>query len=152
MFVAPAPYLIGDPKWEVELSTMTAPMTVEDLALDELYQRAHEELETKLARARSSDDPKRALLEIIDPSGQKCHAAPLVLYKLVARSRVQNCIDGNSLPKEDREWHIALREQLEEAVQREVKYAGHVDKDSHMVLRVTFSPLGIAYFTTLLWR
>ena len=33
-------------------------------------------------------------------------------------------------------------------MQREVKYADHVDKDSHMALCVTFSPLGIAYFTT----
>ena len=73
---------------------------------------------------------------------------PLVLYSLVARSRVQNCIDGNSLPKEDGEWHIGLREKLDDAVQREVKYAYHVDKESHAVLCVTFSPLGIAYFTT----
>ena len=80
--------------------------------------------------------------------GEKCHVAPLVLYKLVTRSRVQNCIDGNSLPKEHWEWHIAFREQLEEAVQREIRYAGHVDKDSHVVLRVTFHPLGIAFFTT----
>ena len=83
-----------------------------------------------------------------DPLGEKCHVAPLVLYKLVAKSRVQNCIDGNSLPKEHWEWHIAFREQLEEAVQREIRYAGHVGKDSHVVLRVTFHPLGIAFFTT----
>ena len=127
---------------------MTTPMAMDDLALDELYQCAREELETKLIRARSSDDPKRALLEIINPSGEK-HVAPLVLYKLVKRSRVQNCVDTNLLPKEDRDWHIALREQLEEALQREIKYAGHVDKDSHVVLRVTFHPLGIAFFTTL---
>ena len=57
---------------------------------------------------------------------------PLVLYTLLARSRVQNCIDGNSLPKEDGEWHIGLREKLDDAVQRGVKYADHVDKDSHM--------------------
>ena len=127
---------------------MTTPMAMDDLALDEVYQRAREELETKLIRACNSDDPKRALFEIIDPVGEKCHVAPLVLYKLVKRSRVENCIDSNSLPKEDWEWHIALREQLEEAVQREIKYAGHVDKDSHVVLRVTFHPLGIAFFTT----
>ena len=120
---------------------------MDDLALDELYQRAREELETKLIRARSSDDPKRALLEIINPLAEK-HVAPLVLYKLVKRSRVQNCVDTNLLSKEDRDWHIALREQLEEALQREIKYAGHVDKDSHVVLRVTFHPLGIAFFTT----
>ena len=80
--------------------------------------------------------------------GEKPYVEPLVLYKLVRRSRVQNCIDGNSLPKEHWEWHIALREQLEEAVQREIRYAGHVGKDSHVVLRVTFHPLGIAFFTT----
>ena len=33
-------------------------------------------------------------------------------------------------------------------MQREVKYAENVDKESHMVLEVTFSPFGIAYFTT----
>ena len=141
-------YVVGPPKNPLILNTMTTPMTMDDLALDDLYQRAREEPEIKLSGARSSDDPKRTLLEIIDPLGEKCHVAPLVLYKLVRRSRVHNCIDGNSLPKEHWEWHIALREQLEEAVQREIRYAGHVGKDSHVVLRVTFHPLGIAFFTT----
>ena len=98
---------------------------------------------------RNSDDPKRALSEIIHPLGEQCDVSPLVLYKLVPKVRAQNCIDRNLLPKEDCDgWHIALREQLNEAVQREIKYAGHVGKDSHVVLRVTFHPLGIAFFTT----
>ena len=128
---------------------MTTPTSMDDLAVDELYQRAREEFETKLTRARSSDDPKRALLEIISPLGEKCQAASIVLYKLVTRARIQQCVDSNLLCKEDWEWHIALREQLEEAVQREIKFSKHVDKDSYVVLRVTFHPLGIAYFTTL---
>ena len=142
-------FVLGPPKNPLCPNTMTTPMAMDGLELDELYQRAREELETKLSRARSSDDPKRALSEIIDPLGEQCDVSPLVLYKLVTRSRVQNCIDGNLLPKEDcAGWHIALREQLNEAVQREIKYAGHVGKDSHVVLRVTFHPLGIAFFTT----
>ena len=72
---------------------------------------------------------------------------PLVLYTLVERSRVQNCIEGNSLPKQSG-WHIGLREKLEDAVGRAAKYTEHLDKDSHMVLRVTFHPLGIALYTT----
>ena len=32
---------------------------------------------------------------------------------------------------------------------REIKFAGHVDKDSHNVLRVTFSPLGVGHFVTI---
>ena len=72
---------------------------------------------------------------------------PLVLYSLVARSRVQNCIETKSLAKEDG-WHIGLREKLVGAVEREIKYAERVDKDSHMVLRITFHPLGVAHFTT----
>ena len=73
---------------------------------------------------------------------------PLVLYTLVAKSRVLHCIDSNTLPLQDWEWHIGFREQLEEAVAREIKFAGHVDKDSHIVLRVTFSPLGVGHFVT----
>ena len=72
---------------------------------------------------------------------------PLVLYSLVARSRVQNCIEAKSLAKEDG-WHIGLREKLVDAVEREIKYAERVDEDSHMVLRITFHPLGVAHFTT----
>ena len=72
---------------------------------------------------------------------------PLVFYTLVAESRVLQCIDCNTLPLQDWEWHIGFREQLEEAVAREIKFAGHVDKDSHKVFRVTFSPLGLGHFT-----
>ena len=73
---------------------------------------------------------------------------PLVLYTLVDKSRVLQCIDGNTLPLRDWEWHIGLRQQLEEALAREIRFSDHVDKDSHLVLRVTFSPLGVAHFAT----
>ena len=73
---------------------------------------------------------------------------PLVLYTLVAKSRVEQCIASNTLPLERWQWHIGFRQEVGESLARQCEFDGHVDKDSHMVLRVTFSPLGVAHFVT----
>jgi hypothetical protein len=73
---------------------------------------------------------------------------PLVLYKLVPLTQVQDCIEHNLLPKEDKWWYIGFRQCGEEAVARAVHVEGGANKDSHAMLVVEFSPLGVAHFTT----
>ena len=43
-------------------------------------------------------------------------------------------------------WHIGLRQRLEDAVDRETRVNASCDKHSHVVLQVTFTPLGLAYY------
>ena len=72
---------------------------------------------------------------------------PLVLYTLAPTCRRDQCVQDKVLRKE--ESYIALREDWISAIEREKrKCAGGVNKESHFVVRVTFNPLGISYFTT----
>ena len=73
---------------------------------------------------------------------------PLVLHKLVSNALVQKCIDDNLLEKQPWEWHIGLRQTVEVAVSRASFFEEDVSKDSHVMLRVTFTPLGVALFAS----
>ena len=73
---------------------------------------------------------------------------PLVLHKLVSNALVQKCIDDNLLEKQPWEWHIGLRQTVEVAVSRASFYEEDVSKDSHVMLRVTFTSLGVALFAS----
>ena len=82
----------------------------------------------------------------------------LVLYKLepivdYAAILEQGFIAMKSDSKADW-WKVGLREDPKQAILREVKIAaeegrGPVSKQTHLVCKVTFSALGVAYYTML---
>ena len=71
----------------------------------------------------------------------------MTLYTLVEKSRVDKCMRDNTLYKPFSDGHIGLREQLWDAVGREVAVGHQVSESSHVALGVTFQPLGIAHYT-----
>ena len=77
-------------------------------------------------------------------------AAPrsLVLYTMVSKACVQESVELNMLKKAENAWHIGLRERMEDAVDRAIKVEGRASKESHLILRVEFSALGVAHFGT----
>ena len=77
----------------------------------------------------------------------------LRLYKLEAMTDVDRIAEDGYLrlgsknqPPAD-QWKIGLRENLHDAVDREIKIVGDVTKESHAVLEITFTPLGVAHYT-----
>ena len=72
---------------------------------------------------------------------------PLKLYSCVQRSQMNECIAKNVLEIPKDWWHIGLRKTPDEAVVRAGQVGEQVDKDTHAILQVTFSPLGVAHFT-----
>ena len=77
-------------------------------------------------------------------------AAPrtLVLYTMVSKACVQESVELNRLTKAENSWHIGLRERMEDAVDRAIQVEGNISKESHLILRVEFSALGVAHFGT----
>ena len=73
---------------------------------------------------------------------------PLVLYKAVPKTHVQDCIDNNLLAKEGDWWYIGFRQCPQQALYRATQVGEAVDKCSHAILKVEFSPLGVAHFAT----
>ena len=71
----------------------------------------------------------------------------LQLYSVVQRSQINECIEKNMLEIPKDWWYIGLRKTPEEAVVRAGQVGEQVDKDTHAILRVTFSLLGVAHFT-----
>ena len=71
---------------------------------------------------------------------------PLVLYTLAPACRIDQCVQDKVLRKE--ESYIAIREDRFSAVEREKRKCPGGIKESHFVVRFTFHPLGISYFTT----
>ena len=86
--------------------------------------------------------------------------ASLVVHTMVSRVFFDECMTLNKLTmkmqcgvgqwKADQAWHIGLRERVVDAVDRAIKVEGrdNVSKETHMILRVTFSALGVAHFGT----
>ena len=86
--------------------------------------------------------------------------ASLVVHTMVSRVFFDECMTLNKLTikmqcgvgqwKADQAWHIGLRERVVDAVDRAIKVEGrdNVSKETHLILRVTFSALGVAYFGT----
>jgi hypothetical protein len=72
----------------------------------------------------------------------------LVLYDIVEWTRADNSLVEGKLKIEDHKWHIGLRPSAQEALDRAVHMDSKVSKHSHVVLQVTFHPLGVAYFCT----
>ena len=97
---------------------------------------------------------------------------PLFLHKLVSWAVVQKCIADNLLVKPSGEWlglrqtaevapaarllvgDFAVRSLMMEAVSQQCAiacdsfYEDQVSSDSHVMLRVTFTPLGVALFSS----
>ena len=86
--------------------------------------------------------------------------ASLVVHTMVSRVFFDESMTLNKLTikmqcgvgqwKADQAWHIGLRERVVDAVDRAIKVEGrdNVSKETHMILRVTFSALGVAHFGT----
>ena len=80
-------------------------------------------------------------------------ACVLELYVLVPRSRYEECLVKNKLSREDGQCHIVLCTSLQQAVSMvsqsgvEFHKGSGSSPPSHLVLRVTFYPLGIAAYT-----
>ena len=72
---------------------------------------------------------------------------PLKLYYCVQRSQMVQCLEENVLEIPKGWWHIGLRMTPDEAVVRAGQVGEQVDKDTHVILQVTFSPHGVAHFT-----
>lgn len=47
------------------------------------------------------------------------------------------------------QWKIGLRENVADAVDRTMRESGPIDKDTHVVLEITFSPLGLAHYAKM---
>ena len=72
----------------------------------------------------------------------------LQLYYVVLKEEMDICIQRNFVTKDDNWYYIGLRQSAVHAMHRLKQLGGQFDKDIHVLLRVTFSPLGVAYFTT----
>ena len=76
----------------------------------------------------------------------------LCLYKVVSLTEITTILSDGTLriEKTDGEkWKIGLRENLADAVERATKISGPINKESHVVLEITFSPLGLAHYTRM---
>jgi hypothetical protein len=84
------------------------------------------------------------------PAPSMIMSVPLVLYILVEYARAEQAQREGCLKKESGKGHIALRASLQDAVDRAIHFDEIVDKQaiSHVVLVVTFHPLGVAHFGT----
>ena len=76
----------------------------------------------------------------------------LVVYKVVPLSETeriqrQGYIRRTGGGPDQRK--VGLRETIEYAIQREIRVGGSFAKDTHVVVEIRFSPLGVAYYTTL---
>ena len=70
----------------------------------------------------------------------------LRFYKVEAKSDFAHPFPDGIL-RLQHEQKIGLRETLADAVDRTVKTEGYFDKEKHVVLEITFTPMGVAYYT-----
>ena len=75
-------------------------------------------------------------------------AQPLVLYACVRKELRDDLLARMVLSKEEGWWYIGLRQEAQEALDRAGQVEEEVGKESHIMLEITFSPLGVAYFGT----
>jgi len=73
---------------------------------------------------------------------------PLVLFTLVAKDEVEECVRRNVLPIAKDWWYIGFRQRVQDAVDRADQVGFVASKESHVILEVSFSPLGFAYYGT----
>ena len=73
---------------------------------------------------------------------------PLHLYIFVQKCQIPDIMQKDMLEIPPGWWHIGLRATIEEAQIRADQVETSVSKDTHCVLQVTFSPLGVAHLVT----
>ena len=77
-----------------------------------------------------------------------CHTCDgMDLYKVVAFTDVAKVEEEGLLKPQTGQWHVGLRERCQDAVDREARFED-VSKHTHAVLRIHFTSLGLAHFTT----
>ena len=76
-------------------------------------------------------------------------SADLCLYKVIAVSDIPSILKKGCIYLEEWKWKIGLRENPTDALERECKIGESVSKDTHVVLEIRFSSLGVAHYTTL---
>ena len=78
--------------------------------------------------------------------------ACLCFYKVVAVTEFPTFFPHGILRLQEtgaEQWQIGLCEYLVDAVERARKIYGLITKETHVVLEITFSPLGLAHYTKI---
>ena len=78
--------------------------------------------------------------------------ADKIFYKVLAMTELPNIEAHGTLPLQttgSEQWKIGLRESLDDAVVREAQISGSVSKHTHLVLEITFTPLGLAHYAQI---
>jgi hypothetical protein len=78
--------------------------------------------------------------------------AALCLYKVVAVTEMSDIEPDGTLRLQgtgSEQWKIGLRENLADAVERTTRTSGPINKDTHVVLEITFSPLGLSHYAKI---
>ena len=76
----------------------------------------------------------------------------LSLYKVVGHAELPTIVAAGHLylrGEGPEQWNIGLRENLTDAIERENIVGEPVSKDTHVVLEITFTTLGVAQYTKL---
>ena len=73
----------------------------------------------------------------------------LTLHVVVAKHEVESCVSQQLLRRDAGWMYVGLRKRVEDAVDRAVRTQESVSKETHVLLSVTFTFLGIAHFATL---
>lgn len=73
---------------------------------------------------------------------------PFILYKAVLTSEIDEICKKNYLKLDPGLMYIGLRQSIQEALNRVEMVGDQCSKQTHVILEVEFSPLGVAYFTT----
>ena len=76
----------------------------------------------------------------------------LRLYKVEAVTEMTHIVPDGTLRLQGtgpEQWKIGLRETLVDAVERTTKISGPISKDTHVVLEITFTPLGLAHYAKI---
>ena len=89
-----------------------------------------------------------------DPVSSVITTSPqgLILYAFYHKSAHDSLMAEGvlRLPKHGKAaGHIGLRTSLQEALNREKIFSEHINKHTHNVLEVRFTPLGLAHYTTI---
>ena len=79
--------------------------------------------------------------------------AGLRLYKVEAVTEMTHMLQDGTLRLQGtgpEHWKIGLRENVVDAVERTTKISGPISKDTHVVLEITFTPLGLAHYAIVI--
>ena len=76
--------------------------------------------------------------------------ASLQLYYGMMREEFKRCLDCEFLLRPEGWYYIGFRQSLELAMHRFTQLGANFDNDAHVIVRVTLSPLAVAYYTSTL--